>query len=234
MADIRSEPDAHMARNRGYLIHMIGMADPMSVRWSQAVLKAKAPYIATGADFGLTPYIGADNDTASELAIRRLYDLGHRRIALIPRIGASGAPRFRLPTVQLPGDVTAKVFPFASNMDPYLLSENVAAAMDLALREPEPPTAFFAGPDSGCLYALDYLQKRGLRVPEDIAVVGYCRSAFGRWRGRKITCVDSPWQELAARATQELIQIGAGGGYAPPARTLVKPRFIEGETAQRL
>jgi DNA-binding LacI/PurR family transcriptional regulator len=233
-ADIHSEPDSYMARSRGYLIHVIGMADPMSVRWSHAVLKARAPYIATGVDFGLTPYIGADNDAASELAIRRLYDLGHRRIALMPRIGASGAPRFRVPTVQLPADAAVKVFPFASNMDPCLLNENVAAAMDLALRQAESPTAFFAGPDSGCLYALDYLRKRGLRVPEDIAVVGYCRSAFGRWRGRQITRVDSPWQELATRATQELIKIGAGGGYAPPARTLVKPQFIEGETAGRL
>jgi len=84
------------------------------------------------------------------------------------------------------------------------------------------PDGIFAGNDQIARGAIDRIQTEGLRVPDDIAVVGYddwqVLSLLGR---TPITTVDMRLEELGAEAVRQLY-----GGNRNPGRVLIQPRLL--------
>jgi LacI family transcriptional regulator len=73
--------------------------------------------------------------------------------------------------------------------------------LDLA----EPPTAVFAASDAMALGALQAVRHRRLRVPEDVAVVGFDDLALAAYATPPLTTVHQPIGEMGARAVQLVI-----------------------------
>jgi LacI family transcriptional regulator len=119
------------------------------------------------------PSVSAANTSGADQAMRHLLGLGHRRIAAI--VGPSGwvasEDRRRGYHAAL---AAAGILP-----DPALEAESdfeisggvkaAGAFLDLA----DPPTAIFAFSDNLAIGAIQAAQARGLRVPEDLSVVGF-------------------------------------------------------------
>lgn len=226
---VDADPRQWAAPGRGVFFCANSAQRPSFVRWVSTVLERRVPYMSAAVDTGLANYAAPDGFAAGRKAVAHLFSLGHRRIAIMPRIGFSGKLRFDvLPSDILPG-VELSRFPYNQVLDGPEMDAIMAERLDAALALPRKPTAFVAGPDQPVHTLLRALAGRGIRVPEDVSVVGYCRRAFGSWGGRRITRVDNPHRKVGYCAVKELFKMAAGGGYAP-GRVAVEPDFFDGET----
>jgi DNA-binding LacI/PurR family transcriptional regulator len=102
-------------------------------------------------------YVGVDDRLGGRLAAEHLLGLGHRRFAIAPAGGAAGAQRLggyrdALEAAGLDWGVVPRVVAFAG---------------------PERPTAVLAATDRLALGVLEAAREAGLRLPEDLSVVGF-------------------------------------------------------------
>ena len=125
---------------------------------------------------GPVDHVSIDNTAAAQAAVTHLLELGRTRIAAIgeQRRRSSGTARLRL------RGYTNALKAAGLPVDPDLVrtSESYhradgAAEMEALLALPQPPDAVFCFNDLLALGALRTLLDRGLRVPDDVAVVGF-------------------------------------------------------------
>jgi DNA-binding LacI/PurR family transcriptional regulator len=80
------------------------------------------------------------------------------------------------------------------------------AAAVAALSADPRPTAFFVANDLAALGAIAAVQDRGLRVPEDVSVVGYDGIALGGLRTISLSTVAQPLVEMGVLAATRLFE----------------------------
>jgi LacI family transcriptional regulator len=80
--------------------------------------------------------------------------------------------------------------------------------LDLA----DPPTAIFAGTDLQAFGAYKALQSRGVRIPDDISVVGFDDLAACDWVTPPLTTVQQRLVDMARMAVQVIIDGGTEPG----------------------
>jgi DNA-binding LacI/PurR family transcriptional regulator len=149
------------------------------------------------------PFVGATNWTGGQAATRHLAELGHRRIAMI-----AGPDKILFCRARLAGYWSAMEsagLPHGADLvvrTNYLtLDEGYAAARDLLARTPR-PTAIFASNDLQALGTYRAVRESGLRIPEDISVVGFDDLPVAAWVDPPLTTVHQPLSEMAATATE--------------------------------
>jgi LacI family transcriptional regulator len=81
-----------------------------------------------------------------------------------------------------------------------------AALLDLA----RPPTAVFAGSDEIALGVVEAARTRGLRVPQDLSVVGFDDTQAARMASPPLTTVRQPLREMGAVALRAALRLAAG------------------------
>ena len=81
------------------------------------------------------------------------------------------------------------------------------------LSSPNPPTAIFAGSDLQAVGLLRAAHERGLRVPEDLAVIGFDGTKEAEFCWPPLTVVAQPIQEMARRAVELVIDEQRPEGY---------------------
>jgi DNA-binding LacI/PurR family transcriptional regulator len=69
---------------------------------------------------------------------------------------------------------------------------------------PEPPTAIFAGSDQQALGVYEAARQRGLRIPQDLSVVGFDDLPAARWVSPPLTTVRQPLAEMGRVAAEML------------------------------
>ena len=139
------------------------------------------------------------------VATLHLIRAGHRRIAHIHGQSWTDPARDRLrgyrralaehdilydPALVLPG-----------NWEPPTGYEHTMTLMDL----PDPPTAIFLSNDMMAVGAYDALKERGLRIPEDVSVVGYDDREIAQFMRPALTTVVLPHYEMGLQAAEALI-----------------------------
>jgi len=158
--------------------------------------------------------VAADNLKGGYEATRHLIDLGHKRIGFI---GVSltrsvGLRRFRgyqeaLTEHSLPVDEELIVGGNGSDQMPgYSTEEMGFAGMNKLLRLKKRPTAIFARNDFTAIGALNAIKQAGLRIPGDIAVVGYDDIPLASHLTPALTTVRQPTREQGRLAAQFLLQ----------------------------
>ncbi len=98
-----------------------------------------------------------------------------------------------------------------------------SAAMQQILDLPERPDAVFAGNDQMAADAIVAAQERGLRVPEDLAVVGFDDVPLASYMSPALTTVHQPIYEQGVYAARTALDMLKSGGGKPP---LTPPRII--------
>ena len=154
------------------------------------------------------PTASAAHSSGADQATRHLLDLGHRRIAAIT--GPRGLDRHRGAPARATGrrSPTAGVLP-----DPRLVIESnfeldggreaAATLLDAA----DPPTAIFAFNDPLAIGAMQAAQARGLRIPEDLSVVGFDDTAEAEIVSPGLTTVRQPLAEMGRMAVSLLTRL---------------------------
>ncbi len=150
--------------------------------------------------------VGIDNPAAVAALVRHLLDAGHRRIAFIggqPGFATteSRAEAFRatLASAGVPIDA-------AWSDSRVLATEDVLAILDRLLGAPEPPTALVAGNNLVTIGTKRALQVRGLRVPQDISLVGIDDFEWADCFEPQLTLVAQPCVELGRQAASLLVE----------------------------
>jgi LacI family transcriptional regulator len=80
-----------------------------------------------------------------------------------------------------------------------------AALLDLD----EPPTAVFAGNDETAAGVIEAARIRGLRIPEDLSVVGFDDTQIARFASPPLTTVRQPLREMGAVALRTALRLAA-------------------------
>jgi LacI family transcriptional regulator, galactose operon repressor len=156
------------------------------------------------------PCVSAAHATGARAATDHLLGLGHRRIAIITGTRGWVATEERVLGHQLA--LAAAGVPFVPELaagGDYTLSTGFAAARQL-LDLPEPPTAFFACNDNLAVGAMREVFERGLRIPEDISIVGFDDSGLAYSVYPRLTTVRQPLAELGRTAVSMLNRLMDG------------------------
>ncbi|MFD7983468.1 LacI family DNA-binding transcriptional regulator [Kitasatospora indigofera] len=180
------------------------------------------------------PTIGATNWAGAVSAVEHLIGLGHRRIAHLagPRqllCSRARADGYRAAMERAELTVPEGWLRFGEFNDrsghgelSRLLDEAAAAGQPL-------PTAVFAASDLQAFGAYTALRERGLRIPEDISVVGFDDLPVTRWSHPTLTTVRQPLHDMAAMAARTLVRLIDGEEVDLP-RVELSTRLVERES----
>jgi len=109
--------------------------------------------------------------------------------------------------------------------------ESGCHAMQQLLSLPTPPTAVFACNDLMAIGAMEVVQQSGLRIPDDVAIVGFDNIPAASWVRPRLTTVAQYPKEMGTRLAEAVFQ-RIDGEYSGPSRRFEVPcRLIERESA---
>lgn len=166
-----------------------------------------------------------DGAGAGYAATRHLADHGHVRIGLLtaPLAWANVAEVHRgyLKALEDAGHGPS---PELVSEVPEFSTEAGRAALARLLELPDPPAAVFAADSSLALGALYEARLRGLRVPHDLAIVGYTDSPLSTLVDPPLTVVEVPAREIGAKAMRTLSDLI--DGKKPRRRTVLPAELI--------
>ncbi|MFB9392339.1 LacI family DNA-binding transcriptional regulator [Streptomyces coeruleoprunus] len=174
----------------------------------EAALGAAAeriPVVVAGArepELPRVDVVANDDERGARLATEHLIRLGHRTIAHVAGYGAVGELRRRS------FEATMRDHGLADGtlVEPSDMTEEggYRAAVRL-LGGPRRPTAVFAVNDIASVGVLSAAEGLGLRVPQDLSVVGYDNTSLARLRHLWLTTVDNASHDVGRRAAQCLL-----------------------------
>ncbi|MBD7956414.1 LacI family DNA-binding transcriptional regulator [Microbacterium sp. Sa4CUA7] len=153
---------------------VVGM--PVDDTEQQALEALRVHVVSVSGRHTTFPFVRIDDVEASRQAAAHLLALGHRRIGMIEAVPPS-IPEWRAEIDRSEG-FRAALARAGIPLDPALTvripwdSEAAALAMGKLLSAPEPPTAVFVHSDEMALAAIRTVRRAGLRVPEDVSVIG--------------------------------------------------------------
>ncbi len=153
----------------------------------------------------LCPAVGATNWQGGYNATEYLIKIGHTRIGFITGSMDLGAAIDRLEGYQS----ALRIHHIAE--DPRLVYEGTFfqpdgyAGASALLDIDDPPTAIFASNDVMAMGAMDAVRSRGLRVPEDISILGFDDIPQAAMVRPALTTVRQPLEQMGRLATQVLV-----------------------------
>src|SRR5258708_11493725 len=156
-----------------------------------------------------TPWISVDNRVGAFEATRHLIRLGHRRISHI-----QGPLKYQVSHDRYQGYCDA-LNEYGISLDPSLVREGdftpptgrTCANAFFDLPAEKRPTAIFAGSDYMAYGAISAAEQRGLRVPEDMAVVGFDDNPSSAHMEPALTTVRQPFYEMGCRSSEILLAL---------------------------
>ena len=182
---------------------------------------ATTPLVLLGERISDTSFdhVAIDSLAAARTATEHLLSLGRTRIGAIGEMRSVVAQTAHL---RLAGFVSAlqdagrSVQPgHVQQVDAFRRADG-AAAMDRLLDLPEPPDAVYCFNDLLALGALHALQRRGVRVPEEVAVIGTDDITESGYSTPTLSTIAQDQVEIASLAVGALLHRLGDGADAPP------------------
>lgn len=218
-----ARPYLDSGRVDGFII----MASNRRQEHMRALVKLKAPFIAWGMPVAGFSYcsVTGDNAAGGFLATKHLLDRGRRSIAFLggPQDEATVLSRLEGYERAL-GEAGLRAAPSALAFGDYSFASG-ENAMRRLLELSAPVDAVFANSDLMAIGAIKAIQGRGMRVPDDIAVVGYDDLPVAAYNNLPLTTVRQNFPlvgELLARNLVQHIQTGKVTSVVAPVELVVR------------
>ncbi len=170
--------------------------------------------------FARVDYIGVDNLKGGEMAVEHLLKMGHKRIGSLESSVTMERMEGACRALGRYGLRLEDELVFGGD---YLKGTGYEAARRF-LSLSCPPTAIFSLNDYMALGVYDALLERGVKVPEDIALVGFNDIEFASHRMVGLTTISQKKYTLGAMAVQRLIERIEGG--SPGGKWILEPELV--------
>jgi LacI family xylobiose transport system transcriptional regulator len=177
------------------------------------------------------PSVGSANWSGGLMATRHLIELGHRRIAAI-----TGPDDMMCSHARIDG------FRSAMNSAGLAIEADWIRFGDFhtsggyehglaLLTGDERPTAIFAGSDLQALGVLEAVRELGMRVPDDLSLVGYDDIPLAKWVSPRLTTIRQPLRRMAEEATRLVIRMSEAPLESVPRMDLATSLVVRESTA---
>ena len=150
--------------------------------------------------------IGIDNEHGGYIACRYLLEQGHRDIAYI------AGPLWKHDAAERLAGHRRALAEFAATFDDHLYYEgdfqesSGSAGMRHLLAQGKPFTAVACGNDGMAVGAVKVARDRGLRVPDDVSIIGFDNVNFTRYMYPQLTTVDYPINAMGHMAARWVLR----------------------------
>jgi LacI family transcriptional regulator len=178
------------------------------------------------------PSIGSTNYTGGLTAGQHLVALGHRRVGYV-----GGARRSACNAARANG-LRAALDQHRLSLDPAIVTAGAEFNFETGLRGglqvlsvPNRPTAVLCGSDEVALGVVEAARRQGLRVPQDLSVVGFDDSPAARTSSPPLTTVRQPLGEMGALALRTVLRLADGGTVDAPHIELATRLVVRASTA---
>jgi LacI family transcriptional regulator len=174
-------------------------------------------------------YVGTDEEQGGRLAAEHLLALGHRRLACVgasPRVAnmVDRTEAFRR-HAEAGGAVVEVLF-----ADP--MSGIHGPEIEAFFRLDPLPTAVMTASDNAAVKIMLHAQERGLRLPQDLSIVGYADLEFARYLSPALTTIRQPFEAIGRAAAATVLAAAAPDATAKPLR-LAPELVVRSSTAPR-
>jgi LacI family transcriptional regulator len=154
--------------------------------------------------------VGATNFAGGLAATRHLLSLGHRRIAYLGGPALAVCNQARMHGYRAAMEAEGAPVPDAYVRPGEFTYETGLLGAGALLDLPQPPTAIFAGNDEIAVGAVEAARARGLRVPEDLSVVGFDDTSLAQMASPPLTTVRQPLREMGGAALRTALRLANG------------------------
>lgn len=235
LADARVDRAADEGLLRGFLeMRVDGLVLVGTMPLTPAIGDAAAAVptvVAAGRDITLprVDVVANDDAVGTRLAVEHLIGLGHRRIAHLA--GSHGAVaelrREAYRGTMAAHDLAGEICIESADMT----EEGGYRAAVRLLGRPDRPTGIAAVNDISCIGAMSAAQELGLRIPQDVSMVGYDNTSLAQVRHLWLTSVDNASSDVGRRAARALLR-RMSDPTRPASEELIRPTLrVRGSTA---
>lgn len=222
--DERDAIDA-LLEHRADAIVLIGPRVDESV---VAAAAAAVPVVVVARRLGLddVDFVANDDVRGAELAVDHLVELGHTDIVHVDGGTGAGARYRRVGFEQrmVGHGLEPRVVP--GNYD----EASGASAAGHLIDSDALPTAIVCGNDLSAVGALDRLERHGLRLPDDISLVGYDNTSIAALRHVSLTTIHQPRREMGVRG-MEMVLERLRRQRSEPAQEVIEPQLVARTTS---
>lgn len=204
----------------GVVIVCVNFYDPEVLE----LVQSDIPTVTIDHLFNNTCSIMSDNVKGMNELLHYVYDMGHRRIAYIHGADSSVTQRrlssFYKTTADLGLNISDEYIRQAAYRDTAAAYAETGKLLNLK----EPPTCIFYPDDFACYGGVNAIRARGLKVPDDISVVGFDGIRIARHIEPKLTTLKQDTKQLGMRAAEKVISL-----IENPKTTLIEQIVVEGQ-----
>ena len=176
------------------------------------------------------PSVNTDDQYGAILAVRHLLSLGKRRIAMV------NGPINSIPMTQRLSGYQRALIDAGLSIDLKLITqgdwevEHSRESMRELLSLASPPDGVFCQSDHIALGVCRAIRDFGLRIPEDIAIIGFDDYDFARFVTPSLTTIHQPFTEIGESAFSQLQRLIEKRGVEDD-HMLIRPRLVRRESA---
>lgn len=173
-------------------------------------------------------FVDANIEAASRLQVEHLYELGHRTIAYVGYQPLT--PRISSISYRLQSSFIKALQDYGLPTDEHLFvqscqPDDMVSTFEQLLHSAHPPTALAVADEASAMCVLNTAVKLGLKIPQELAIIGYAESPLYPLLSPSITVVFDKIMELGALAARMLLEILDGREPEHP-QVLLEPELI--------
>lgn len=199
------------------------------------ILARKVPCMVLNNSFEKEPVnsIAINNEKAAIDIVEYLVKLGHKNIATIAGDLSTESGKKRLEGFKAAIKSNGLKLSTSYITVGHYLRSPAKKAMEHLLALKAPPTAVFCASDVMAMEAMDVARKKGLKIPDDISIVGFDDNPLCSYSPVALTTVWQPIAEMGRMGVELLNQI-VSGKKKQPLKTLLEAKLIERKSCTKL
>ncbi len=222
-----SEAESVVRSLRGRVDGLIILWPRLSVHFLESLIPKRLPVVLLNTSAGQSRFksLSFDNRDGAYAAVQHMADHGHERVAILTGGPENFDAQERLAGYRAAVDDFGLVADSSLEIEGDFTREMGHAVVEKFLSLDPRPTALFVSNDSMALGALRGLHEAGLRVPEDVALVGFDDIPTASYVTPSLTTVHAPTQELGEQAMDHLLA-GLQDDELSPSHQTLETRLV--------
>ena len=214
----------------GVVVACIDFHDPEIME----LARSDIPVVTIDYIFNNRMAVVSDNVNGMNQLLTYVYDKGHRRIAYIhgadSAVTQSRLTSFYKTAKDLGLEIPEEYILEAAYRNTKETFKRTLELLDL----PQPPTCILYPDDFASYGGMNAIQARGLRIPEDISVVGYDGIPAARHIEPKLTTLKQDTERIVSEAARNLISLIEEPKSTPIQVIMIGGRVLEGHSVKDL